>query len=157
MPLSDVSVSSGRRPLSTLLTSDTEVSIVERLDSEGKNVAISPQVRLAFATKKDSEGKLMEAVAVILLAGVFAVAGFVKLRAPLAFRAVLQQLMPSSVARRVGRVVPIAELGTSLLLLSGVAPHLAAGVAMTLLVVFVVILAQMWRRGASMDCGCFGE
>jgi len=99
----------------------------------------------------------MEAVAVILLAGVFAVAGFVKLRAPLAFRAVLQQLMPSSVARGVGRVVPIIELGTALLLLSGLAPRLAAGVAMALLVTFVVILAQMWRRGASMDCGCFGE
>jgi hypothetical protein len=84
-------------------------------------------------------------------------AGFSKLRGPLAFRAVLRQLVPGTVARFLGGAVPTAELAVAGTLLSGYAPATGAGLAIALLIGFAIVLVEMARGGATMDCGCFGE
>jgi len=94
----------------------------------------------------------------LVLAGVFLVAGGAKVgdlaesgRAVNAY-----QLMPYGVATVVGAALPFVEIVLGLLLLVGVATRLAAGVAATLLVVFVAGISSAWARGLRIECGCFG-
>lgn len=99
----------------------------------------------------------MVPVAVFLLAGLFGTAGLAKLKRRLAFRVILAQLLGPSVARPLATLIPTAELGLALLLLSGLAPRTSAALAVLLLSAFSLALLQMRRAHTSMDCGCFGE
>lgn len=94
----------------------------------------------------------------LVLAGVFAVAGWLKVTDPTAaVRAVLAyDLLPYGAARFVGYALPAAELALALLLLVGFAIRFAAVASAILLVVFIVAIVSAWARGLSIDCGCFG-
>ena len=94
----------------------------------------------------------------IVLAVVFAVAGWPKLTDPdgtvrsvRAFR-----LLPESVAPAFGYALPAVELALAGLLLLGLATRVAAAAVAALLVMFMVGIAAAGARGLSIDCGCFG-
>ena len=94
----------------------------------------------------------------IVLAVVFAVAGWPKLTDPegtvrsvRAFR-----LLPEAVAPAFGYALPAVELAIAGLLLVGLATRVAAAGAAVLLVMCMVGIAAAWARGLSIDCGCFG-
>jgi hypothetical protein len=73
-----------------------------------------------------------------------------------AFGLVLRRLLPKPLIQPVSIVIPIAEITVAGFLLSRIAPRLALVSAITLLLVFSLILAEMLRRGVK-GCGCFGE
>ncbi len=94
----------------------------------------------------------------LVLAGVFAVAGALKLpdtgaslRAVRAYR-----LLPESLVPVVGYGLPALEVVLALVLLVGVATRFAAVVSAVLLVAFIIGVASAAARGLSIDCGCFG-
>lgn len=91
------------------------------------------------------------------LAAVFLVAGTTKVgdlaasaRAVNAYR-----LMPFEAAKIVGAILPFVEITLGLLLLAGIAVRLSAGIAATLLVIFIAGIVSAWARGLPIDCGCF--
>ncbi|GAA0635422.1 hypothetical protein GCM10009547_44500 [Sporichthya brevicatena] len=94
----------------------------------------------------------------LLLAGVFGVAGALKIDDPAAsVRAVrAYDLLPDWLAVLVGRGLPAFELALAVALLLGVALRLTAGVAAGLLTVFLIGVSTAWARGLQIDCGCFG-
>ena len=94
----------------------------------------------------------------LLLAGVFGVAGALKLADPAAAtRAVsAYEIVPTGVADLVGYALPAAELGLAVLLLIGLAVRFSAIVSAVLLVMFIAAIISAWARGLSIDCGCFG-
>jgi uncharacterized membrane protein YphA (DoxX/SURF4 family) len=91
------------------------------------------------------------------MATVFLVAGATKVgdlagsaRAVNAYR-----LMPFEAAKIVGAILPFVEITLGLLLLAGIAVRLSAGIAATLLVIFIAGIVSAWARGLRIDCGCF--
>jgi uncharacterized membrane protein YphA (DoxX/SURF4 family) len=66
------------------------------------------------------------------------------------------QLMPFALAKIVGAALPFVELVLALFLLAGLATQVVAGIATTLLTVYIGGIASVWARGMSIDCGCFG-
>jgi uncharacterized membrane protein YphA (DoxX/SURF4 family) len=94
----------------------------------------------------------------LLLAGVFGVAGALKLPDPAeSVRAVrAYQLLPESAAQVVGYGLPVLEVALALLLLLGLATRAAAALSAVLLVAFVVGVTSAAARGLTIDCGCFG-
>lgn len=89
---------------------------------------------------------------------IFLASGLAKLRDPAAFvRAVLEyRVLPAPLARAYGLLLPFAELGAALLLLSGNWPLVAAGVMVLMLTSFTVALAVTASRGQALACHCFG-
>ncbi len=98
----------------------------------------------------------MPGTIILLLATVFIFAAISKLRSRDAFRAVLINLIPSALVGLLSIFVPLVELFLGGFLLSGMAPQKALIGAIALLVIFTIILAEMWRRGIK-GCACFGE
>ena len=94
----------------------------------------------------------------LLLAGVFGVAGVLKIDDPAgSVRAVrAYDLLPDWLAVAVGRGLPAFELALAVALLLGVALRLSAGVAAGLLTVFLIGIVSAAARGLQIDCGCFG-
>jgi uncharacterized membrane protein YphA (DoxX/SURF4 family) len=94
----------------------------------------------------------------LVLAGVLAVAGGLKIGDPAASVAAVRayQLLPEGFERLVGYGLPFLELGLAVLLLVGLGTRLAALVTFLLMAAFVVGIASAWARGLSIDCGCFG-
>jgi uncharacterized membrane protein YphA (DoxX/SURF4 family) len=94
----------------------------------------------------------------LLLAGVLAVAGALKLPDPAeSVRAVrAYDLLPEAIVPTVGYVLPPLELALALLLLLGLVTRWAALGAGVLMAAFVVGIASAWARGLTIDCGCFG-
>lgn len=94
----------------------------------------------------------------LLLAGVFAVAGALKLPDPDAsVRAVrAYRLLPDTGAELVGHGLPVLEVALAVVLLLGLAVRLSAALSAALLVVFVAGIVSVAARGLSIDCGCFG-
>jgi uncharacterized membrane protein YphA (DoxX/SURF4 family) len=97
-------------------------------------------------------------VARLALASVFLVAAYPKIgdlagsgRAVNAY-----QLMPFALAKIIGAALPLVELVLALFLLAGLATQVVAGIATTLLTVYIGGIASVWARGMSIDCGCFG-
>ena len=96
----------------------------------------------------------------VLLAVVFAIAAFGKVRsasALAAFRDGLAQfgVAPSRIRRSVAGAVIAAEVGVVVLL--GVAPRAGFLLAIALLVVFSAGIANALRRGVAVACRCFGS
>lgn len=102
-------------------------------------------------------GDRVPLAAALVLTAVLGSAGATKLRTPVAFRTVLRQILPSRTVPTLALAIPLAELAVSATLASGQAPRLAATLSIILLTGFSGALLAMWRRGASLDCGCFGE
>lgn len=94
----------------------------------------------------------------LVLAGVFAVAGALKLPDPSeSLRAVrAYRLLPESLVPAFGYGLPALEVVLALVLLVGVATRFAAVVSAVLLVAFIAGVASAAARGLSIDCGCFG-
>jgi len=97
-------------------------------------------------------------VARVLLAGVFVVAGGLKLADPqVAVQAVrAYRLLPSALEGPVGWGLPALEIALGLLLGVGLFTRVAAMAAAVLLTVFIAGVASAAARGLSIDCGCFG-
>lgn len=106
-----------------------------------------PQWRLWLAT-----------VLRLVLAGVLAVAGALKLPDPAeSVRAVrAYQLLPESVVPAVGYGLPVLELVVAVLLLLGLLTRYAAGTAALLMAAFIFGIGSAAARGLQIDCGCFG-
>jgi uncharacterized membrane protein YphA (DoxX/SURF4 family) len=94
----------------------------------------------------------------LLLAGVFATAGALKLPDPDAsVRAVrAYELLPEAGAKLVGRGLPVLEVALAAVLVVGLALRLAAVLSALLLAVFIAGIVSVAARGISIDCGCFG-
>lgn len=94
----------------------------------------------------------------LLLAGVLAAAGWLKLADPDAsVRAVrAYRLLPETLAKATGFGLPVLELALAVLLLTGLGTRVAAVLSGLLMVVFVVGVGSAWARGLAIDCGCFG-
>jgi uncharacterized membrane protein YphA (DoxX/SURF4 family) len=90
---------------------------------------------------------------------IFIISSGAKLRDPAAFvRGVLEyQVLPPPLAQLYGRLLPFAELGTGLLLLSGLVVPVAAGLAALMLTSFAAAVASNVARGRALSCHCFGE
>ena len=101
---------------------------------------------------------LVSTVARLGLAGVFLVAGGLKVADPQAAVQAVRayQLLPASLEVPVGWALPFLEITIGLLLAVGLCTREAAAAAATLLVVFVVAVASAAARGLAIDCGCFG-
>ena len=97
-------------------------------------------------------------VARVLLAGVFVVAGGLKLADPqVAVQAVhAYRLLPAALEAPVGWGVPAFEIALGLLLAVGLFTRVSAVAAAVLLTVFIAGVASAAARGLSIDCGCFG-
>jgi uncharacterized membrane protein YphA (DoxX/SURF4 family) len=89
---------------------------------------------------------------------IFLLSAVAKLRDPAAFvQGVLEyRVLPAPLARVYGRALPFVELGTALLLLSGILLVLATGVAVLMLISFAVAIAIVTLQGHSLACNCFG-
>lgn len=92
-------------------------------------------------------------VTAVLLAVVFWVAGFAKLRAP---RRVADEFEAMGIRspERAARVLPVSEIAVALLLAA--VPWAGAVLALGLLVSFTVVLVRVVRSGAVVPCACFG-
>lgn len=98
----------------------------------------------------------MSGTIILLLVTIFILAAISKLRSLDAFSAVLRNLIPAPVVGPTSIIIPVVELILAGFLLSGIAPQKAIVAAIALLVVFTIILTEMWRRGIK-GCACFGE
>ncbi|MEO7299040.1 MAG: MauE/DoxX family redox-associated membrane protein [Verrucomicrobiota bacterium] len=98
----------------------------------------------------------MSGTIILLFVGIFILAAISKLRSREAFSAVLRNLLPRIFVNPVSILVPIVELLLAAFLLSGIAPQKAIIASIAMLVVFTIVLAEMWRRGLQ-GCACFGE
>ncbi|MGW4481458.1 MauE/DoxX family redox-associated membrane protein [Rhodococcus triatomae] len=92
------------------------------------------------------------------LAAVWLTSGGVKLADPtqtvVAVRA--YQLLPEGLVRPVAAVMPMLEIALGLLLLIGLAVRATAVASAAMLLVLIGVIASVWARGLSIDCGCFG-
>lgn len=97
----------------------------------------------------------MSLVAVLLLAGVLAVAGVAKLRDPAPFTRTVAALAPAGAVPVLVRAVPVAELAVAGLLLA--LPAVGAALALAALIAFIGVLATALRQDEPVSCGCFGS
>lgn len=94
----------------------------------------------------------------LLLAGVFAYAGMVKLGdVQEAGRTVAAyQIVSAESAEPVGTMLATFEVALAVLLLVGLAVRLTAAATAALVITYIVAIVSVWARGLSIDCGCFG-
>jgi uncharacterized membrane protein YphA (DoxX/SURF4 family) len=118
-----------------------------------------PPTSLAPATPwLSADAPWLSTAARVLLAAVFAAAGWPKLldpegtvRSVRAFR-----ILPEELVRPFAYGLPVVELGLAVLLLVGLGTRLAGAAIAALLLVFVAGIAAAWARGLAIECGCFG-
>ncbi|MFZ0529888.1 MAG: DoxX family protein [Propionicimonas sp.] len=93
----------------------------------------------------------------LVLGGTLLVAGLLKVgHLDAAVQSVrLYQLLPWAVTAIVGSALPIVEIATGLLLLTGTFTRVSAIVGSLLMAAFIIGIASVWARGISIDCGCF--
>jgi len=94
----------------------------------------------------------------LVLGGVLLVAGYLKAFSPdksqMAVRA--YEVLPIPIANFLGITLPWLEIGAGILLILGFAVRYVSIFGTTLMLIFVIAIAQAWARGLSIDCGCFG-
>ena len=66
------------------------------------------------------------------------------------------RILPTGLASVAGQVLPLVEILIAALLFIGVRVRLAAASGAALMLAFTIAIAQVWARGYSIDCGCFG-
>jgi hypothetical protein len=94
----------------------------------------------------------------LLLAAVFAAAGFAKLADRAGTRAAVGEFgAPQSLVRLLAVVLPLAELTVAGLLLPGSTRALGGAGALALLGVFSAAIGVSLARGRAPDCHCFGQ
>lgn len=95
----------------------------------------------------------------LVLAFVLGYAGIIKLFEPNGARdAIIAYRLgiPNDIAMILGYAVPAIEIALAILLLAGLFIRASAIVSGLLMVMFIVMITQVWARGYSIDCGCFG-
>src|SRR5215471_14325321 len=110
-----------------------------------------------------SKSKVLPAIVIVLrlvLAGVFLIAGYVKLRDPwqlFAASIASYEIIPMGMAEIVAKVFPWIEVAIGAALLIGWRLLPAAATATALVLVFFnVMLWRAFLQGKEIDCGCFG-
>ena len=94
----------------------------------------------------------------LVLAAVFAVAGWTKARDPAGTRAALRDFgVPDRLAPAVAFLLPVAELAVAILLLFHDTAAAGAVAAIALLAVFITAISVSLARGQRPDCHCFGQ
>lgn len=94
----------------------------------------------------------------LLLAAIFVVAGVAKLADLSGSRQGLLGFgVPEPLARPLGGLLPIAELGIGLMLVPAATAWWASVGALALLLTFVVAIGVSLARGQAPDCHCFGQ
>lgn len=93
-----------------------------------------------------------------VLGGVFLISAATKIAAPRAFvdNVVNYRILPNSIAKAFGWLLLPLELITSILLLTGVADRIAAGIVGLILLSFIAAITIVIARGQSTQCSCFG-
>ncbi len=93
----------------------------------------------------------------IVLSGIFLYTGYIKLRSPLQFAAVLAgyQLFPDSLILPMADYFPWVEIALGVLLLAGWKIRYVAVAACALLASFLTVLSITYFRGIDANCGCF--
>ena len=94
----------------------------------------------------------------LVLAGVLAVAGGIKLVEPNGARDAIMayRIFPPSIAPVLGYALPALEVVLALLLLIGLFVRMSGLLSALLMVAFIAGISSVWARGYSIDCGCFG-
>ncbi len=94
----------------------------------------------------------------LILAGIFAYSGYIKVQSPLEFASALAgyKLVPDSLIFPLATYLPWLEIALGALLLIGWKIRYVAIGAAALLLTFTVILTVTYARGIEADCGCFG-
>lgn len=95
----------------------------------------------------------------VIVGGVFAYAGYLKLREPWALFAMgidSYHLLPYNLVVFMARTLPAAEVALGLWLILGIWPRLPASLISALLVVFFSAMLHAKMAGQKIDCGCFG-
>ncbi|HQY98469.1 MAG TPA: MauE/DoxX family redox-associated membrane protein [Propionicimonas sp.] len=67
----------------------------------------------------------------------------------------LYQLLPWETTAFVGSALPIIEIATGVLLITGTFVRVSAIIGSLLMLAFIIGIASVWARGISIDCGCF--
>lgn len=95
----------------------------------------------------------------IILGAAFLVSAVPKLRRPKTFTVTVisYDILPLPLARVYARLVPVAEVALSLILLTGILVRLAAIAFALLLLSYMVGVVVNLARGRELDCGCFGS
>jgi uncharacterized membrane protein YphA (DoxX/SURF4 family) len=109
--------------------------------------------------KKVLEHPALLVVARIVLAFVLIYAGAAKLVSPVESRAAIvayRLYLPEILLKFGTTALPAFEVVVGLLLLLGIYVRFSALASIALMLVFIVMIAQVWYRGFSIDCGCFG-
>jgi len=96
----------------------------------------------------------------VILAGIFIVAGYAKIREPwpqFALSLYSFKLLPESSLEPIARTLPWCELALGIAILSGILLRWSALIASVLLTVFFAVLIRSYAMGLEVDCGCFGS
>lgn len=67
------------------------------------------------------------------------------------------QILPTSVVSPMAHFLPFFEIVLGIWLLSGVALRLSSLLSTLAICVFIYAMFSAWRRGLSINCGCFGQ
>jgi uncharacterized membrane protein YphA (DoxX/SURF4 family) len=95
----------------------------------------------------------------LIVGGVFAYAGYLKLREPWALFAMgidSYHLIPFRFVEPLARTLPAAEVGMGLWLMTGFWPRIPSMMISLLLMVFFAAMVHAKMAGQQIDCGCFG-
>ena len=95
----------------------------------------------------------------VIVGGVFAYAGYLKLREPWALFAMgidSYHLIPFRLVEPMARTLPAAEVAMGLWLMTGFWPRIPSTLISLLLVVFFAAMVHAKIAGQQIDCGCFG-
>lgn len=108
---------------------------------------------------KETVFRVLDALARLLLAGVFIYASWTKLDDPGMFAASVAnyRMLPPPLVNLVALVLPPVELLSGLALVFTKWSREAALLVFGMMMVFLVGLAQAAVRGLDISCGCFGE
>lgn len=102
--------------------------------------------------------RIVSLIARLGLAAIWLVSGVLKVADPaqtvIAVRA--YQLLPEELVRPVANALPFLEIALGLFLLIGLGVRLVAVTSGLVLAVLICVIASVWARGLSIDCGCFG-
>ncbi|MEM1159269.1 MAG: MauE/DoxX family redox-associated membrane protein [Verrucomicrobiota bacterium] len=95
----------------------------------------------------------------LVLAGVFIYAGILKIGDPLAFADNIDQyqLLPDACINVIALSLPVFEVLSGVMLLTGRFDRLASGSIVVMAVIFAIALTSAIVRGLVIDCGCFGS
>lgn len=95
----------------------------------------------------------------IILGGIFAYAGAVKIQTPQTFADSIAafQLLPPQLINLLAMALPPLEIVTGVMLILGWRKRLASFAVLVLCIVFLVALATALLRNIPVDCGCFGS